>query len=208
MSKTLIGLAALILKKERDMTENSYFDRLTSILSNSDLQVNIASAINLIESKIKSGNTIWIMGNGGSSSTAEHFETDLSFVRRTDNRITIRASALTSNSSLTTAISNDIGYKQVFSHQLNRKAATGDVCFIISASGNSDNLIEAVRTSKNLGLTTVGLVGFDGGEIMDSLDLRILTKSNLGDYGPVEDCHLAVCHLIAEQIGLRLFKDQ
>ena len=140
------------------------------------------------------------MGNGGSASTAEHFETDLSYIKKESGFAKIKAFAITSNSSLITAIANDIGFDKVFSHQLNRKAAKGDICFIISASGNSENLICAINAAKALGLETLAILGFDGGKIMDLADHAILIRSEIGQYGPVEDLHLAICHALAAKI--------
>jgi D-sedoheptulose 7-phosphate isomerase len=144
------------------------------------------------------------LGNGGSASTAEHFETDLSFVRYNRKSLKINAAALTSNSALISAISNDIGFDKVFSHQLQRKASNGDVCIVISASGNSVNLINGVRVAKQMGLKSIGILGFDGGELASQVDFSILVKTEIGKYGPVEDAHLAICHAISRELLNRL----
>ena len=144
------------------------------------------------------------MGNGGSASTAEHFETDLSFIRKGTSFPKIKVSALTSNSSLISAIANDIGYENVFLHQLFRMAERGDLCIFISASGNSENLLKAADAAKQIGLRTFGLLGFNGGKLEQSLDNSIIVKTEIGRYGPVEDVHLAICHAISEIVGEKL----
>ncbi len=190
------------------MKDNSYLKRLNLILRNPTVESEIQAVVEKLKICILGGNTIWIMGNGGSASTAEHFETDLSYIRRNSQKVMIRSSAITSNSALTTAISNDIGFDYVFSHQLERKASQKDVCFVISASGNSNNLIKAIQVSRAMGLSIVGLVGFDGGEILNLCDFAVFTKSEIGDYGPVEDCHLAICHYLAEELKSLLFEEK
>lgn len=149
---------------------------------------------------INSENSIWIIGNGGSASTADHLETDLSFVRHKINGLKIKASTLTSNSALITAIANDIGFENIFSHQLLRKAIKGDLCIVISASGKSLNLINAVKIAKQIGLRTIGLLGFDGGELAKKVDFSIIIETEIGKYGPVEDIHLAICHAISANL--------
>lgn len=189
------------------MRNDSYLYRLNQLLSNPSIQSDVVALVEHLRNRILDGSAIWIMGNGGSASTAEHFETDLSYIRKSSQKFLVRSSAITANSSLTTAISNDLGFDYVFSHQLERKAACGDVCFVISASGNSNNIVEAIRVSKSMGLSIVGLVGFDGGKILELCDFAVFTKSKLGDYGPVEDSHLAICHHIAEDLKIQLFED-
>lgn len=185
------------------MTSHSYFDYLGGLLpvSGSDLNSAAASILECIRDR----KSIWIMGNGGSASTAEHFETDLSFIRKGDSFTKIKVSALTANSSLISAIANDIGYENIFSHQLFRRAEPGDLCIFISASGNSQNLIEAAGAAKHIGLHTLGFLGFDGGELEQILDTSIIVRTEIGKYGPVEDIHLAICHVLSEIVSQKLF---
>ena len=184
------------------MHSHPYFDFLSSLLSipESDLNAAAGSILQCIADQ----NSIWIMGNGGSASTAEHFETDLSFIRMGNSFPKANVSALTGNSSLISAIANDIGYENVFSHQLFRKAKPGDLCILISASGNSENLIKAAIAAKEIGLNTFGLLGFDGGKLVQILDSSIIVRTEIGKYGPVEDLHLAICHALSEIVGEKL----
>lgn len=182
------------------MSKGNYFTILESLLREEELTLNVKKATQIIFDCISNKNSIWILGNGGSASTAEHFETDLCFIRYDKTPLRINASALTSNSSLITAISNDIGFEKIFSHQLQRKASKGDLCIVISASGNSLNLINGVKVAKLMGLTSIGLLGFDGGELAGQVDFSIIVKTEIGKYGPVEDAHLAICHAISQEL--------
>ena len=184
------------------MNSHQYFDYLGSLppISESDLN----SAAESILECISSQNSIWIIGNGGSASTAEHFETDLLFIRKGEHFPKTKVSALTANNSLITAIANDIGYENIFSHQLFRRAECGDLCIMISASGNSENLIRAASAAKKIGLHTLGLLGFDGGKLGKILNASIIVRTEIGKYGPVEDTHLAICHALSEIVGQKL----
>ena len=184
------------------MNSHPYFDFLGDLRSIPESDLNSAAA-SILEC-IADQNSIWIMGNGGSASTAEHFETDLSFIRMGNSLPKTNVSALTGNSSLISAIANDIGYENVFSHQLFRKAKHGDLCILISASGNSENLIKAASAAKEIGLHTFGLLGFDGGKLAQILESSIIVRTEIGKYGPVEDMHLAICHAISEIVGKKI----
>ncbi len=181
------------------MNQVPYFQYLSSLQSIPEYDL-ILMAKQITDS-ISKQNSIWIIGNGGSASTAEHFETDLSFIRKSMPFPKLKVSALTSNSALITAIANDIGFENIFSHQLFRRAEPGDLCILISASGNSENLIRAVEACEEIGVKTLGLLGFDGGRLIDLVNTSILVKTDLGRYGPVEDVHLAICHEISSRVA-------
>jgi D-sedoheptulose 7-phosphate isomerase len=184
------------------LDSHPYFDYLAGLLTISKSDLNSAAA-SIFES-ILNKKSIWIIGNGGSASTAEHFETDLSFIRKGNSFSKTKVSALTANSSLITAIANDIGYENIFSHQLFRRAEPEDLCILISASGNSENLVIAARAAQEIGLRTLGILGFDGGKLAQILDASIIVRTETGRYGPVEDIHLAICHALAEIVGQKL----
>jgi D-sedoheptulose 7-phosphate isomerase len=186
------------------MSEFSYQESITQIIE--DNKLDLTPITSKILEHINQNTSIWIIGNGGSASTAEHFETDLHFIRSKSITQFPKVAALTSNSSLISAISNDIGYENVFSIQLMRKAQSGDLCVLISASGNSENLINAVQAAKALGVYTIGILGFDGGQLSNIVDLPLLVKTKKGMYGPVEDIHLSICHEISARIYKSLTK--
>ena len=180
------------------MSNSSYRQTLLRIMEENAL--NLEPVIAKILDHIKQNSSIWIAGNGGSASTAERFETDMHFIRSKPISISPKVYSLSSNSSLVSAIANDIGYENVFSFQISRKAQGGDLCIVISGSGNSENLVKMVQTSKDLGIFTIGILGFDGGELLNLVDMPILVRSEKGMYGPVEDIHHAICHEISSRV--------
>ena len=181
------------------MENSKYFNYLVQLLENQEFRLQeIASEI---VSHISAGSSIWIIGNGGSASTAEHFETDLSFVRLGSIITKSKVCALSANSSLVSAIANDLGYEYIFAHQLKRRAEPEDLCIVISASGNSENLVQAVHICKEIGVKVMGLLGFDGGKLIELIDNVILIDTAIGRYGPVEDAHLAICHSLSARIS-------
>jgi D-sedoheptulose 7-phosphate isomerase len=184
------------------LEDEKYFDFLSHILVTQ--KFNLDGIFSEIMNCIDKGRLIWIMGNGGSASTAEHFETDLLFLRKDKDFPKVRAFSLTTNSSAISAIANDINFESIFSRQLERKAIGGDICIIISASGSSPNLISAARFAKEIGIKTIGLLGFDGGVLNEIVDHRLIVRTEIGKYGPVEDLHLSVCHAISAKIGREL----
>ncbi len=155
------------------------------------------------------GRRVFICGNGGSASTAQHFVTDLGVgTLRTGTALNVIS--LVDNLAVITATANDVEYSQIFARQLHLTAAKNDVVILISASGSSSNLIEALHTAKQLDCHTVALTGFDGGFLHKMADLSIHIPTPQGDYGSVEDLHLAICHIITtlfrEQRGSEEFK--
>ena len=162
--------------------------------------LNIEKAVELIIGKIIGEKSIWVIGNGGSASTAEHFEIDMMFIKQVTVEKKVKVTALTSNSAVITAIANDKGYEYIFSTQLERKAQKDDLCIMISASGNSKNLLEASKYCTNNGIQTLAILGFDGGELLKLCDLTLHFKTGYGEYGVVEDVHLSVCHQISQSV--------
>jgi D-sedoheptulose 7-phosphate isomerase len=147
------------------------------------------------------GSTIYIAGNGGSAATSSHWANDLGKAARRPDAKPIRVVSLGDHLSWVSALANDEGYGRIFAGQLENLARSGDVLVVISASGNSTNLIEAVKTAKSMGVTTVGFLGFDGGALKPLLDDHVLVTSPKGAYGPVEDVHHVICHLLATCLG-------
>jgi len=112
----------------------------------------------------------------------------------------IRAISLNDNASVLTATANDMGFEQVFVQQLSLLAQSGDVLIAISASGNSPNIVAAAQYARGVGVTVIGLTGFDGGALRGLSDISIHVQTLVGDYGPVEDVHLVVNHMMTEMI--------
>lgn len=188
----------------RIIDNSDYFQNTLDLFKVDGKQISYFSE--LILDCALNNNSIWIFGNGGSASTAEHFETDLSYVRHKIKNLKIKAFALTGNSALVSAIANDVGFEKIFSHQLLRKASKGDLCIAISASGNSLNLVHAIDVAKQIGLISIGLLGFNGGTLANKVDFPLIVESEIGEYGLVEDAHLAICHAISENLLTKIKK--
>jgi D-sedoheptulose 7-phosphate isomerase len=150
----------------------------------------------------KTGSTVYIAGNGGSASTASHFATDIG-IGSLNRANPVRSLSLCDNTAAITAIANDMDYSSIFAQQLKLLGKQGDLLIVISASGNSDNLINAVEVASELGMESHSLTGFDGGKLKQlTLGRNIHVETPKGAYGLVEDAHLAICHVITECIRL------
>ena len=145
------------------------------------------------------GNTIFVAGNGGSAATATTMANDIGFdiIKKTGTKKPFKVFALTDNSSVVTAISNDVGYENIFINQLKIHYSEGDKLIVISASGNSANIVKAAKWVQSKGGKVLGMLGFEGGKLREVCDTSILVPSIQGEYGPVEDMHLMINHLLA-----------
>lgn len=183
---------------------NRYLESQRKDLESFDVE-SIKSVIDIIYSAIKKGNNIFVCGNGGSSSNASHFTNDL--MKSSGDAINkkVKVFCLSENSSLVTAISNDLNYKYIFSKQLNNLGNKDDVLLLISVSGNSENLVEACKSAKMNGLKIVSLTNSLGGKISEFSDVCI--KINDSHYGRVEDCQMTILHMICyyliEEVDLK-----
>ncbi len=139
------------------------------------------------------GGTIFVIGNGGSASTANHFACDLQKATRIDGRGT-RAISLSDNTALLTAWGNDLTFDSVFSEQLRLLAAPGDALVVFSVSGSSPNLMEALAVAEEMDLTTVALLGKDGGRAARRVSHAVIVSSD--DYGWVESAHVVLEHVL------------
>lgn len=178
---------------------NSYLDYSSKI--NSLLNVNeIIKFVGALKKAQGLKKKVLIVGNGGSASTASHFATDLG-VGTLKVSEPVRAISLVDNSAIVTAVSNDINFTSVFSQQIEVLAEPNDLLVLISASGNSANLISAYEMSKSLGMESFSLTGFDGGKLRTLMyENNVHVPSKNGQYGLVEDAHLAICHIATECI--------
>ena len=141
------------------------------------------------------GKKIIFIGNGGSAATASHFANDIAIGTRLTEK-PFKALSLTDNNAILTALGNDEGYEHIFTKQLEIYMEPGDIVVAISASGNSPNIVSAIEYTRSQGNVGIGLVGFDGGELLDLCDVCIHIKTAKGEYGPVEDLHMILDHLI------------
>ena len=142
------------------------------------------------------GIPLYICGNGGSAAISEHFSCDHTKGICNDTKLQSLVIPLNSNVSKITAIANDIGYDYIFSKQIDWLPGARGSLLIISSSGNSPNIIEALKSAKKRGFKTSALVGFDGGKAKELADICVHINSN--NYGVVEDCHQIIMHVLAQ----------
>ena len=142
------------------------------------------------------GAMVYLAGNGGSAATATHWTNDLAKATKRSGRSPMRVMCLSDNTSWLTALGNDEGYERVFAGQLENFARAGDVLIVISASGNSPNLLEAVELAESRGLVTIGLLGFDGGALKDMVTERLWLETEIGEYGLVETGHVLLADIV------------
>ena len=138
----------------------------------------------------------FLLGNGGSAATASHFANDLGLGPRVLGGRAYRAISLADNMAFVSAAGNDVGYESIFVEQLKTLMRPGDVVIGISASGNSPNVLRAMEVRETHGAVTVAFAGFDGGALVHLVDEAILVRTPKGDYGPVEDVHMVLDHLL------------
>lgn len=151
------------------------------------------AALVVVEVYYKKGGVIFLFGNGGSAADAQHIAGELLSIFRL-HRIPLSASALTTDTSVLTSISNDLGYKYVFSRQLEALATPKDLVIALSTSGNSANIIEGVKLAKSRGIVTIGLTGKRGGKLAKIVDIAIKVPST--DVAHIQEAHTAIGHII------------
>ncbi|MDB5159176.1 MAG: phosphoheptose isomerase [Mucilaginibacter sp.] len=157
----------------------------------------IEKACELITSTIKNGNKVLIAGNGGSAADAQHIAAELSgrFVK---HRKALPGIALTTDTSALTAIANDYGYDYVFARQIEALAHPGDLFIGISTSGNSEVVLRAFSTAKEIGCTTLGLSGRDGGKMNGLCDLNIIVPSDVT--ARIQEMHILIGHILCQAV--------
>ena len=176
----------------------SYLQYLNKVLSGIALN-EIEDFVKVLLEARERGSNIFFIGNGGSAATASHFANDIAIGSREFDK-PFRVISLCDNQAVITAIANDDGYEKIFSQQLRVLLKKQDVVVSISASGNSPNLIHAINTTKKMGAISVGISAFDGGKMKDLVDFSLHVPSEKGEYGPAEDAHMVLDHLVANYL--------
>ena len=141
---------------------------------------------------------VFICGNGGSAGNACHIANDLLFGIASEHNKGIRAHALSANPSILSCLANDLGYEQVFSQQLKTYACPGDLLLVLSGSGNSANIVSALNTAKEMGLTTHAMLGYNGGKCISLADSSI--HFDVPDMQISEDLQMIVAHMITQTV--------
>jgi D-sedoheptulose 7-phosphate isomerase len=174
-----------------------YFSGLEQMLRAISL-AHLERVLRLLEEAYLNGRRIFIMGNGGSAATASHFALDLAKNTIVPGAPRLKAISLTDHVPLITAWSNDTAYEHIFAEQLENLVEPGDVVIAISASGNSLNLINALRLAERSRAFTIGLLGAKGGKIKDMVNAYILAPGQ--NIEQEEDAHMIVAHVITRHM--------
>ena len=172
-----------------------------SVLNDTALLNTVAQVVEKCTLALNSGNKILIAGNGGSAADAQHIAAE--FVSRFFyDRPGLPAMALTTDTSILTAIGNDYGYDKVFSRQIQAMGNPGDIFIGITTSGNSVNVIKAIEEAKNKGLFTVGLCG-NKGSIIELAEVCLPVPNAVTPY--IQECHIMLGHIICAMIEKNIF---
>jgi len=175
------------------LTCAKYAEKLSLVLANTDW-TDVNTFADKLKSLVATGHSLYICGNGGSAGNAQHLANDFLYGISPNKANAIRVEALSANSAVLTCLGNDIGYKNIFSHQLKVKAKSGDILLVLTGSGNSENIIEAITTAKSFNMYTAGLLGFSGGKAKQILDLPI--HFAVDDMQISEDLQLIAGHML------------
>lgn len=176
---------------------NRYFTELEQMLQEISLP-DLEKVLSLLEEAYRNGHRIFIMGNGGSAATASHFALDLAKNTIMPGAPRLKAISLTDHVPLITAWSNDTAYEHIFAEQLANMIEPGDVAIGISASGNSANVINALRLAQQSHAATIGLLGAKGGKIKDIVDAYVLAPGQ--NIEQEEDAHMILAHIITRHM--------
>lgn len=167
---------------------------------------NMASVVlkagKVVVDTIRGGNKILICGNGGSASDAQHFAAEL-VGRFEQERKALPAIALTTDTSVLSALGNDYGFETIFSRQLEALSVAGDALIGISTSGNSKNIILATAAARKRGVKTIGLLGNDGGKLVSSVELPVIVPHSVT--ARIQEAHIFIIHFWAAYVEKELF---
>lgn len=169
-----------------------YINNLISLLKQTDIST-ISEIIELLEN---TKGRIYIIGNGGSAATASHMVNDIGAGLRRRGIKSFDVESLSDNTTVCTAIANDIGYENIFYMQLKGRLSSDDLLIAISCSGNSRNIMKAVEYAKEENTKILGITGFDGGKLKTESDINFHIQSATNEYGLVEDMHMILNHII------------
>lgn len=162
----------------------------------------ITASVEMLVDALRNGKKILLMGNGGSAADAQHFAAEM-VGRFLMERKALPAIALTTDTSILTAVGNDYGFDEIFKRQVEALAEPGDVVFGISTSGKSVNVKRAIEAGKNIGAKTLGLLGCDGGDIASVVDLHLTVPST--ETPRIQEAHLVIIHIICDLVEKGLF---
>lgn len=156
-------------------------------------------AVIKISTTAHKGGTIYVCGNGGSAATASHLKNDLEKFACAHSNVTLKVVCLNDNIPIITAIANDISYYSIFSFQIDKKLKPEDLLIAISTSGNSLNIINAVKIAHEQNIEVIGMTGDSGGQLKTLADLCLHTDIKGAEN--IEDIHSIMCHTIAKALS-------
>lgn len=172
------------------------------LLESPEIQTEFSRAVDMVLSRYQQGGRLYIAGNGGSASDAQHLAAE--FVSRlARDRAPLPAEALTTDSSIITAIGNDYGYDQVFSRQIAGKMTEQDIFLGITTSGNSPNIIKALQMCREKGIDSIVFTGHNGGEVSQWSDVCIIAPGELTSQ--IQEVHLVMAHTLCECVEAAIF---
>ena len=172
----------------------TYLDTLRHVLDELPL-ADVEKALQIFEDVYNRNGTVFICGNGGSAATASHWVCDFSKGSIATGARRFKMISLNDNLPMLSAYANDVSYDHIFAEPLRTYAVQGDALVLITASGNSPNILEAAKTAREIGVTSIGLIGFGGGKLASLVDHQITVQCR--EYGPVEDLHMILDHVIS-----------
>lgn len=184
--------------KTTPATPAEYAARLREVLANHDWS-SVERLTGVIREARRDERGVFVCGNGGSAANATHWATDFLYPVATPGGRGLRISALTANTAILTCLANDVGYDSVFAVQLQSFAHAGDVLIVLSGSGNSPNVLEAVRTARRMGMKTAAVLGFNGGACLGMVDVAV--HFNIDDMQIAEDAQLIVNHMVMRALS-------
>ena len=175
----------------------SYIDYLTSVLNSIALS-DIEKFIEVLLEARERGSSIFFIGNGGSAANANHIANDLLIAAGKNSKRGIKVESLSSNSAVMTCLANDNGYENIFSEQIKKKGFKDDLLLVLSGSGNSKNIINAIKQAKKNKMHTFGILGFDGGKCKKILENHINFKIN--DMQISEDMQMIILNICLQEL--------
>ncbi len=183
-------------------TLKNIIDDHIKVINNLDnLDIFVKKAVNIISKSLTKNKNVFWCGNGGSAADSQHLAAEF-LGRFTKDRVPLNSIALNTDTSTLTCISNDYSFDKIFSRQVDAIGNKGDTLILISTSGNSKNLIEAIKIAKGKKIKTISLLGKNGGKIKKISDLSYIVKSDVT--ARIQECHIMIGHIICGEVEKNL----
>jgi D-sedoheptulose 7-phosphate isomerase len=183
---------------------NSYFDHVVRAIGKMPIAT-VDQIVSVLQQAYDSSRMVYLFGNGGSAALASHFACDLGKGATNGSPKRFKVMAFTDNVPLMTAWANDARYEDIFAEQLTNFVRPDDIVFAISCSGNSPNVLKALRVARSAGAFTIGLTGFKGGDMKQLCDLCLIIPSD--NMQIIEDLHLSITHAVFTALRARICRE-